>query len=110
MRIAHYAFLRETGAFERTNREEAISRYRVALLGLKGLNSFAKAWQLFPDAPDAYATTIDVHIIDRLTLLLIRGGRRDEAAQEHDAFVTDYPSTSRLQQMRAVSKRIEKLR
>ena len=109
LRDKNRLFVAETRPLEKENTEQAVERYREALIAMYEYESITKERGLVADlggGPDWG----DPNILDRLTLCLIKLGRSDEAIEEADKYFTDFPSALGMTIGKRIKARVDKNR
>jgi hypothetical protein len=109
LRDANRQFVAETRPLEKTNPDQAIARYRKALMTMREYEDITTERGLVAEmgvGPDWG----DPNILDRLTLCLIKVGRIQEAVDESEKYFSDFPSALNLTVGKRVRARIEKAR
>jgi hypothetical protein len=109
MRNATLKLVTDTRPLEKSDATEAIQRYIEALARAREYEHFAVERRLFPlIAPGSNGN--EVAILDRLTLCLIRSGRRTEAVTAADAYFAEFPGAAKSSLARTIVARVNKVR
>lgn len=108
MRDANTIFVDETRPFEQSDIEEAVRRYRVALVTIRKYEALAVEKNLFPRLSRG-SNSREVNILDRLTICLVKLRRRDEALLEANQYFEEFQDAMQLGAARAIRTRVDKL-
>lgn len=103
LRDANRAFVAATKPLEMTHPADAIERYRKALQDQREYESIVTERGIVAEMMEG-VTYDDPGILDRLTLCLVRAGRRAEAKEEFGRYFAEFP----YKQDSAVARRIRK--
>ena len=106
-RNANRLFVAETKPLESANLEQAIERYKQAMLAMYEYESITLERGLIAElSGDTYQCGGGgINILDRLTLCLYRLGRVRELNEAVDDFLTRFPQATELAMMQPVLKR-----
>jgi hypothetical protein len=105
---ANRSFVKETRPLEGTDMNEAVVRYRRALVALAECREFARTKGL--EAFGFALNQTDATPMDRLATCLIKMGKADEAATALNAFFDEFPHAREMTLLKATRKRIERAR
>ena len=104
MRDANRCFFNETRLLEESSPEEAARRYRQAIVSLREYQCRIYGWKVNPP-PDSHRSG-DLRMLDRLTRMLVRLGRIEEAAAEAEAYMKEFPADRLKSVARTIARRI----
>ena len=109
LRDKNRKFVADTRPLEKTDPEQAVERYRQALVAMREYESITTERGLIGElggGPDWG----DYTILDRLTLVLTKIGRHKEVVDEAERYVADFPSVLKLASANKIVKRVDKAR
>jgi|GEM_PF-2045562 len=109
-RNANRAFVAETKPLESTNIEQAVERYKQAMVRMYEYESITLEHGLIPEmlTGSFQCGGGGINILDRLTLCLYRLGRGRELSEAVDDFLRRFPEAAGLGMMQPVLKRRER--
>jgi hypothetical protein len=109
LRNANRTFVAETKPLEKTDPEQAVERYRLALGRMLKYESLTLERGLVADL-DVGPNWGDPGILDRLTLCLQRLGLFDEAVAEAEAYFAKFPTVLNLGAGQRIKARVDRIR
>ncbi|MCL4315753.1 MAG: hypothetical protein M1527_02645, partial [Gammaproteobacteria bacterium] len=109
LRDENRQYVAETRPFENTDLQQAIARYRKALITMSEYEAITTERGLVAEMGVGPGWG-DPNILDRLTLCLIKLGRPQEAINEAEKYFADFPSALTLAIGKRIKARIEKQR
>jgi hypothetical protein len=107
LRDKNRLFVTQTRPLEKIDPEEAVRRYRLALDEMDRYEAIVTETGLIAEL-DGHRTFPDVVVLDRLTLCLVKLGRRDEARAAAEQFFQKYPHTVSLSLAKSIRKRVDR--
>jgi hypothetical protein len=108
-RNTNRTFVAETRPLESTNIEQAVERYKQAMLRMYEYESITLERGLIPElSSDSFQCGGGIDILDRLTLCLYRLGRVRELNEAVDGFLRRFPQAAGMGTMQPILKRRER--